>query len=76
MVEPRQRQMELGEQRRHQNGKAAKRHRHSRRQRGGRHRDRGDEQKGEGVLEPSGQIEERAELQDVVAEHQEGVVVR
>ena len=76
MVEPRERQMKLGEQRRHQNGKTAKCDRHARRQSGGRHRDRGDEQKGERVLESSGQIKERSKLEDIVAEHQEGVVVR
>ena len=32
--------------------------------------------KGKRVLEPPGQIEECAELEDVVAEHQEGVMVR
>ena len=74
MVKPGQRQMELGEQRRHQNGEAAKRHRDPRRQGRGRHRHRRDEQEGEGILQAAGQIEQRAELEDVVAEHQEGVV--
>ena len=74
MVKPGQRQMELGEQRRHEDGKAAKRHRDPRRQGRGRHRDRRDEQEGEGVLQAAGQIEQRAELENVVAEHQKGVV--
>ena len=74
MVKPGKRQMELGEQRRHQNGKAAKRHGDPRRQGRGRHRDRRDEQEGEGILQAAGQVEQRAELEDVVAEHQKGVV--
>jgi len=74
MVKPGKRQMELGEQRRHQNGKTAKRHGYPWRQGRGRHRDRRDEQEGEGIFEAAGQIEKRPELEDVVAEHQESVV--
>ena len=72
MVTPRQREVKGDEQARRADGEQAERHSRAQRQRRGRDCDRRDQQKGEGVLQPAGEIEQRSELKNVEAEHQEG----
>src|SRR5680860_568804 len=63
-----------GEQARSANGEHAERHGDPQRQRGGRHRDRRDQQEDERILDPAGEKQQRGELDDVVAQHDERVI--